>query len=569
MPAYLKQDAENDLLYIELKGMKSDEFQEALANTRKVTGRSWNPREKRWELPNDAATALEAMQKVGPTPDAATASLLRRASEEIATQLLTRVGDDAELKLSWAERLYPYQRSGVDFLAEHPHCLLADQMGLGKTVEAIGAIEEWQLRQSEQVEGPSLVIAPKVLRKTWATEIEQWTGDESTQIIDARTPAKRLVQLDEPANYYIINWEAFWREPVLPALAKRDWLAVIADEAHRAKNRKSKQSKGLRKLKAPVQIAATGTPIMNTPDELWALLAWLRPETYTSFWAFHNSYVDEFVVAHRQRVMVGVKNADKLRFELRDKMMRRRKTDVLTDLPDKLPSQIIEVELSPAERRLYNEVNTALVLDVSAWIEAQADEAGDTGGDREKFVAKRAEELADMPLERLKGLVPNAGARLAKLRQITAAAKAVVCDELIREEPDTPVVAFTWHVDAARQLAAALSKGSNGLRVGTIAGSDDSDPVKDAFQAGDLDHLVCTIAKGGVGLTLTRSSNPILVEEDWVPDINEQAIDRTHRLGQTEPVTPRVLRVVDSVDDGKVAPKLEFKKSIVEAVLGA
>jgi hypothetical protein len=188
--------------------------------------------------------------------------------------------------------------------------------------------------------------------------------------------------------------------------------------------------------------------------------------------------------------------------------------------------------------------------------------------ERQEFYDRRTEELADLPLHRLQALVPNAGARIAKLRQITAAAKVAVADELIREEPDTPVVAFTWHVDAARQLADALSAGSNGLRVGTIAGDDDPDPVKDAFQAGDLDHVVCTIAKGGTGLTLTRSSNPLLVEEDWVPAINDQAIDRTHRVGQTEAVTPRVLRVVDSVDDGKVAPKLEFKRAVMAQVTG-
>jgi non-specific serine/threonine protein kinase len=107
------------------------------------------------------------------------------------------------------------------------------------------------------------------------------------------------------------------------------------------------------------------------------------------------------------------------------------------------------------------------------------------------------------------------------------------------------------------------------LRVGTIAGTDAADPVKDAFQAGDLDHVVCTIAKGGTGLTLTRSSNPLFVEEDWVPAINDQATDRTHRIGQTEPVTPRILRCPNTVDTKKIVPKLDFKRRVGEAVLGA
>lgn len=173
-----------------------------------------------------------------------------------------------------------------------------------------------------------------------------------------------------------------------------------------------------------------------------------------------------------------------------------------------------------------------------------------------------------MPLDNLIALVPNTAARISKQRQITAAAKVEVARDLIREEPDTPVVAFTWHVDAARKLATLLADGPQGQRVGTIAGTDDADPVKVAFQKGELDHVVCTIAKGGAGLTLTRSSNPILVEEDWVPANNDQAIDRTHRVGQHDVVTPRVLRCRDTVDTGRVAPRNTFKRAISAQIIG-
>ena len=577
MPAFLKQDVEADLLYVELGGMQGSTFQDALTRVKMVPGRRFNGTLKRWELPNDAATALRVVQMLEPVTEPAVQRMIREEADKVAEQLVTRIGDDAPLMhVPWAERLWPYQRAGVDWLAEHPSALLADEMGLGKTVQAISAAVEFRRRNPSLVEGTQgvLVICPKAVRGTWAHEFEDWAGIE-VQVIDGRTPKKRLEQLDADAAAYVINWESFWRDPVHPALKRRKWGAIIADEAHRAKNRKSKQSKGLRALHAPMQLALTGTPVMNSPDELWSLLAWLHPEQYAThkpgggFWPFHHSYVDEYPNGRYGHVMVGVKNPEALQFELSDKMIRRIKKDVLEDLPEKMPSQVIEVELSPAERKVYEQAEKALFLDIAAMVEQEWEEATATEGySRETWVEQRIEALSHMPLDKLTGLVPNAGARLAKLRQITAAAKVVVAEELIREEPETPVVAFTWHVAAAQQLCEALTKGRPRMKVGRIAGDDDADPVRDDFQAGRLDHVVCTIAKGGTGLTLTRSSNPILVEEDWVPAMTDQAIDRTHRIGQTSVVTPRVLRCVGTIDDGHIAPTLAFKTRITEAILG-
>jgi SNF2 family DNA or RNA helicase len=594
MPVFLKRNEDRKCLYVSIGKMDKAAFQDVLARVKSTPGRRPNPNGPGdkfvWEFPDNAQMAMRLMTSLTPVADSEIEDMVRKHAAEVAGQLITQIGDDAELQLPYADKLYPFQRSGVDFMATHPMALLSDEMGLGKTLEAITAIEEFYLRNPASPDNDYgsrsglLTICPKAVRGTWASELEHgpmipdpehpddntkriplipdWTPIP-TQIVDGRTPKIRQEQIANPdAEAFIINWESFWREPIIDLLAKRKWRGVIADEAHRAKNRKAKQARGLYKLHAPVQIAATGTPIMNSPDELWSLLHWLYPKAYTSFWAFHNAYVDEYIGGFNRRVMVGVRDADALRFELTDKMIRRRKTDVLKDLPPKLPPQIIEVELTTAQRKLYVEAETALFLDLAEFIK------NENQGASPAAVEKLAEEMASMPMDKLTAMVPNAGARIAKLRQITAAAKVAVADELIREEPDTPVVAFTWHVDAARQLALALAKGPQGLRVGTIAGSDDADPVKDDFQAGNLDHVVCTISKGGTGLTLTRSSNPLMVEEDWTPAINDQAIDRTHRVGQTDPVTPRVLRCTNTVDDGRVAPRNAFKRAITAQIIG-
>lgn len=577
MPIFLK--AKEDMLVVTMGKLSKAEFGDAIDRLRSVAGRRYNPNGDRGpqnEFPKDADTCLRLMQLLEPIADAECQAMVQRQAIEVADALVTKLPEDADLSIPYADLLRPYQRAAVSWLCERPRSILADEMGLGKTVEALAVVDEYQGHQPQgelcngervvkRTPGPTLVVCPNAVTGVWREHIAEWWEyrDPYVQVIDAKNPAKRHAQLTEPADAYIVNWEKL---RIMPELAKRDWGAVIADEAHRAKNPKAQQTAALWKLKAPVQLALTGTPVMNHPGELWSLLRWLRPEQFADhvkgggYWPFYYAYVQDYVVGQHQRIVTGVKNVDQLRFLLSDKLVRRTKKRVLDDLPDKAPLQVIEVELTPAERKLYKEVEEALILDMARYADANATET--------KPAQDLLDELAHMPLERLKGLIDNGGARMAKLRQITAGAKVKAAVELIRDEPETPVVAFTWHVQAARDLAEALRKGKPALRVGEIAGDDDSDGPKDDFQAGELDHLVCTISKGGTGLTLTRSSNPLLVEEDWVPAINEQAIDRTHRYGQRKEVTPRALRVPGTIDTGKIAPANRIKSLIATQVLG-
>ena len=562
MPVFLK--ALPDMLSVTMGKLSSAEFSDALARLKSVPGRNWNPQEKRNEFPKDADTALRLMQMLNPVADAETQALVRSHSQDVAEQLITKIGDDADLSVPYADKLWPYQRAAAAWLQEHPHSILADEMGLGKTVEAIATVQEFYLSEKGIAGHPqralpdTLVVCPNAVRGTWAKHFEEWAGAE-VQVIDGKTPTKRVAQLNSKiADVWVVNWEKL---RLMPELANKQWAAVIADEAHRAKNRDAQQTKALWKLTAPVQLALTGTPVMNHPGELWSLLRWLRPEQYAEhvkgggYWPFHYSYVDEYQAAYGS-VITGVRNPDQLRFVLKDKLVRRTKVAVLDDLPEKMPTQVIEVEFSPSERKLYAEAEQAILLDMAAFVAANDDIT--------------EEDLASMPLEKLAGLVPNGGARMAKLRQITAGAKMTAAVELIRDEPETPVVAFTWHVQVARDLAEALRKGKPAMRIGTIAGTDkDTDLIVQQFQEGDLDHLVCTIAKGGVGLTMTRSSNPLMIEEDWVPANNNQAIDRMHRIGQKNAVTPRVLRVPGTIDTGKIAPANKLKAMIADQVLGS
>src|SRR5690606_28906946 len=156
-----------------------------------------------------------------------------------------------------------------------------------------------------------------------------------------------------------------------PLFEKTDWLCVIADEVHRAKNRKTKTTQGLWKTRGEIMLGASGTPLMNDPSELWSILAWLWPDDYNklgakvgarSYWTFYDEYVD-YTEGHFGKIINGVKNPDALRLELRNRLIRRTKGQVL-DLPDKIRIPV-ELTLNPKQEKLYKEAEKALWLEVT------------------------------------------------------------------------------------------------------------------------------------------------------------------------------------------------------------
>jgi SNF2 family DNA or RNA helicase len=593
MPTFLKRKTDPDRLTIKLGGFKQrSEFDDALRRVKgcNVPGRRFNPETKDWEFPDDAETAMRLMLTLEPVIDAATQNMIRDHQQHVAETIVSGIADDAQLEHpDLGAILFPYQRAFVDWAMRHPRCILADEMGIGKTIQGIAVIWEADHRyrvgltsplHDDTAELPALVVAPNGLRKSYRDEIlmgprdekgspiyENWPGKHCrVQILDGQNVGKRMQQIETEADFFITNWEKLRSDQKL--LARRDFKAIIGSEAHRAKNRDAQQTKGFWQLRAPIQVAETGTPVMNSPAELWSLLRWLLPEQYAEsqkgggYWPFHYSYVDDYATKHG-RQMRGIKNADQLRFELADKLVRRTKKQVLPDLPEKLPPRYVPVDLTKEERGLYELAEEAFFLDIKAYCRDEATKRFNAGtaATVEDEAAKIAEELQHLPLERLEGVHKGFGAPIAKLRQITAMAKARAAVERVRDNLSQPIVIFTWYVEPARWIAEQLPG------AGLIAGrGGDATEIAQAFQRGDHDHVVCTISKGGTGLDLYRASHAIMADRDWVPAINSQAIDRLHRQGQKSDVSHDILYVPDTVDDGKVASANRFKQGIVDAL---
>lgn len=593
---------------------------------------------KFWAFPEDPAVAERLMVTVKPEVSADVLSWVKAAKKEKQSELVTPLPEDAELLLPWGTRrvawqpeeigkrddrkpftsLYAYQRAAVDFIAEHPKVILADDMGLGKCGQAVSVVYEYILRQSKLAiepdsipvdsftcaadmlrwagidDRPKLIISPKSVKGTWDREISMWLGkDEPRQIIDgasAKTRSKQFADIVADNGWAIVNWEQIrtkketqtkriklvhpltrefirWGEKQIevevskePIFEETDWLAAIGDEIHRAKNRKSLQTKGLLRIDADVKLGMTGTPLMNSPDELWPILRWLFPDEYTSYWRFFDQYV-EFYEGQYGKIITGVRNPDALKFELSTRLIRRTKGEVL-DLPEKT-RQYVPVKLNSKQRKLYEEAEKQMWFEVE-----QAIKEGDKSAERFAEAAARGEIYQ----------VPNGAARTVRLRQIASSpallggeddsAKLDAAVEIIVDEQPRQFVVFSEFVATCGLLAERLK--AKGINAETFTGETDGETrtdLENRFQEGEVQVLVGTIGAMKEGLTLTAANVQIWLERHWTPAVNEQGEDRSHRNGQDTPVTIIILEAEDTVDVSKVRPTNAIKSMIVSSVI--
>ncbi len=403
-------------------------------------------------------------------------------------------------------------------------------------------------------------------------------------IIDEGKPEKRAAQLANavatPGAWVLLNWEKLQRRVKLVGDSKKKgpldkikWLAVVADESHRAKNHDSQTARGLHRLKAPIQIAASGTPVLNNPGELYSILHWLRPEQYTSFWAFYHSYTELYKGYQGRDVIIGVKNADGLRFELSDKMVRRRKREIHPNIPEPLDPIFYEPAMSAKQAKIYAEAEKDFWFEIA--------QAPDISSDQKKQLADALGE-DKLSVETVKMMIPNAAARTMRLRQVATSPALLggedVSSKLDEAEQivlsnglDQPFVWFAWFKDTVDLLSSryqALGVDARGFHGGN-SGRPERATLAAEFQDAQFPIICATIKTGGTGIDLFRAQNCGFIEEDWVPGENQQAFDRVDRPGQTDHPQRHILRVPDSVDVGKIAPKLATKTFIVETLMGA
>lgn len=594
----------DDALALDISGCRRGaEFADALAKVKEIPGARFDWDTKLWMLPAEPAIGERALLAIQPEVTPELRNWIRAGRATADAELVAQLPPDADdLLIPWAHERAPWQPeeingSPVTGLKPHQRALVstitkqrpfvraivADEMGIGKTIQAISIIAELQVQGLLEV-GPKLVVCPNSVKGVWAREILRWLGDDEPVQIVAGTPAQRKKQIEAAVasdGWLIVNYEQVRTQKVKrrtrsggtktveimkePLFETTEWLAVIADEAHRTKNRKAAQTRGLWRTtksgKVPVQLAATGTPIMNSPDELWALLHWLFPKEYTSYWAFYEKYVD-YTEGYFGKEIHGVKNADALRFELKGRLFRRTKAQVL-DLPAKTRITI-PIELSAKARKLYAEAERSLWLEVE-----KAMEAGDASAEALAVAATRGTNIYT---------IPNGAARTVRLRQILSTTELLggedesdkldACVDNITDNAHKQHVVFSEFVGTCQALARRLrAKGMTAEVYTGEVGQAKRTELEDKFQRGEIDVLIGTIGAMREGITLTASDTQHWIERAWVPAWNEQGEDRQHRIGMTGPLTIYIYEAQDTLDDGRVKPTNALKARIVRSVI--
>jgi SNF2 family DNA or RNA helicase len=501
----------------------------------------------------DALDALEAEQeaRLGEVEISRREGDERHARE--AEMVALSAATEGTLKVAGlGGELKPFQRAGVSYLLVQRRAFLADEQGLGKTIEALATLE---------ADGayPAVVVCPASLKLNWLREIKRWLPHRSAQALvgtggganaDARPSAGVQPGMGNllaagmsttptsasaaPAEVTIVNYDIVAaRLAELCALSPR---ALVLDESHYCKNAKAKRTKAVHQLATSVPrkglvLALTGTPVMNHPKELISQLRIL-------------GRLGEFGSGMRfSRDFHGPGAHQRLHWHLRARCFARRlKRDVLPQLPPKTRA-VVPVELdNESEYRLAER-------DLVAWLQSQPLDLDEL--DSKVAAALRAERLV-----RLNAL------KLLAARGKLHAALAWIHDFCTSGER---LVVFAHHREIQR---AVLGRFPDALH---ILG-EDSHAARDvswhAFQAPDRASnqlLVCSIEVAGQGVTLTRSSNVVFLELDWTPAKHEQAEDRCHRIGQQDAVNATYLLAAGTIDE-TIATLLERKRAVIGAV---
>lgn len=464
----------------------------------------------------------------------------------------------AQLKLEGHD-LYQFQAIDLGYvdaiLETHGAAYLGWERGLGKSVGAAALIDELGAKRI-------LIVAPNTAKRAvWEPELRRlcpWL--EVVVLRNSKSQrerdlgyVKQLLSIKSPVAL-VVHYEALDIVAKLRANNRGwdtigTWDIVIADEAHRIANPKTKMAKALKRIPTKHKLALSGSIIQNHAEELFSPLQWLFPDRYKSAWRDWNNRFLDYVEGGwgGTKVCVGVKieRLDDMRQELGVYMTYRTKADEL-DLPERT-DQTLFVELSASQRKAYDTLRDTCIAELDDGTIIRA-----TDG---LVLLGRLRQVAT-GLDLLSG-------------EISDSSKSDLAMDLITDS-DGATVVFSWYRAAAYSLAARLTAANVPCFVvtGDTPPNTRADYIK-RFQAGEGKVFIGTLGTLSESVTLHRASNAILLDKSWNPSVNDQACDRIYRIGQDKPVTITSIVAKDTVDELRVQPVLADKTMLRNLILGS
>lgn len=434
---------------------------------------------------------------------------------------------DAPLPADFDGDLRDYQQQGINWLHFLKEAqmggVLADDMGLGKTVQALCMIDS-----------NTLVVAPRSVLRNWENEANRFRPDLKVSIYHG--PDRKL---DRSADVIITTYALLRGDQ--ERLTKDEWDMVIMDEAQAIKNPQSQVAQASFKLNAKFRLTLTGTPVENRLEELWSQMHFVNPGLLGGRKDFDERYAQPIA-----RADAGV--AAHLRDRIRPFVLRRLKSEVAPELPPRTEI-VLRCQLSPAERDVYNTVRVATQTKM---VERMG--SGNVMAALEALLRLRQASCHS-------GLVPGQDAEgSSKIDLLVDTLVSIIAEghkSLVFSQWTGLLDRIEPHLEAANIPFIRLD-GQTRDRQGMV----------DVFQGDDGPPvMLISLKAGGTGLNLTAADHVFLVDPWWNPAVEDQAADRTHRIGQDKPVLVYRLVAEDTVEERIIALQ-QRKRALAEAALG-
>jgi SWI/SNF-related matrix-associated actin-dependent regulator 1 of chromatin subfamily A len=423
-----------------------------------------------------------------------------------------------ELKVENGE-LMPFQIAGVEYALDRRRTFIADEQGLGKTVQALLTLEADNAY-------PAIVLCPASLKLNWQREVHRWLPNRSVQLLQGR--GEQLVD----AEIIVVNYEIL--EPHVERLVGVKSAALVLDESHYCKSPRAKRTQAAQSLsdtlpKNALKLALTGTPLVNRPKELVPQLRIIgRLSDFGSGAGFERSFDRP-------------EERERLHWHLRRSCyLRRLKKDVLPQLPAK---QRAVVPVTLANQKEYVRAEAAFV----EWL-------------KDKFTNPDELNHQLTMLTRAEALI-----KINALRQLAGIGKVPMATAWIEDflASGEKLVVFAQHRAVQSAIVKAFPEAVHLL--GSDSGPERDEAVQRFQNDPDVRLCVCSLKVAAHGFTLTAAANVAFVELGWTPAEHDQAEDRCHRIGQQDSVTAWYVLAAGTIDE-RIGALIEHKRRIVESV---
>jgi len=525
---------------------------ELISQVREMPGSEWSPELRLWLVPTECVEEVLKFHQQHNARLSPDARELIHAAESVQDVIAASAAHDAEITVPGfggsGYELMAFQRAGVAYgmralnyeyqdgewarVAEPTGggVLIGDEMGLGKTVQGLA-----MLKATEAF--PAVIVCPASLKLNWEREAKKWISGINVHVVSGTSG-----EVPE-ADLYVINYDilTWWVEKFPPI------KGIVLDESHYIKNGTAQRSKAAIRLadKVPIEgtrVCLSGTPVVNMPLELMTQLRVI-------------DRLDDFGGASKFRSAYGRSSSRALAM-LNRKLrsicyVRRRKMEVLTELPPKIWSEVI-VEGDKAVMKEYKKAEADIIKYLTDLALKLALESGADTKEAQHEAWQKA--LRARAAEHL--------VAIATLKQLAAKAKMKAAEEWVADflENDKKLVAFGWHTDVVNMVS---EKFADGCKIQGGVSMEKRQAAVDRFQNSDSQKVIaCQIKAAGVGLTLTAASDVLFLEQGWTPADMDQAVDRCHRIGQQDSVTGWLMITKDTIDED-IAALIQAKRVVV------